>query len=109
MKYLNFLSTPVYAATVDIDSQVRDYFGYSDIGHFIGNIFNFVIIIAAVAFFAYFVIAGMQYLTSGGNKEKVEKAQKQISNALIGLAIVAASWAVWKIIIYFFGIDINLS
>ena len=96
------------STTVDIDKQVKDYFGYSDLGHFISNMINFVITIAAIAFFAYFVMGGFQYLTSSGNKEQIETAQKRISNALIGLAIITASWAIWKIVIYFFGIDITL-
>lgn len=104
-------SSTVYAAstTVDIDSQVKDYFGYSDIGHFISNIVNVIIIIASVAFFAYLVMGGFQYLTSGGNKDQIETAKKSISNAIIGLTIITASWAIWKIVLYFFGIDIDLS
>lgn len=96
------------STTVDIDSQVKNYFGYSDIGHFISNMINFVITIAAIAFFAYFVMGGFQYLTSSGDKTKTEEARTRITNALIGLAIITASWAIWKIVIYFFGIDINL-
>lgn len=96
------------STTVDINKQVKNYFGYSDIGHFISNMINFVITIAAVAFFAYLVMGGFQYLTSSGDKTKIEEAKSRITNAFIGLAIVITSWAIWKIVIYFFGIDIDL-
>jgi len=54
-------------------------------------------------------MGGFQYLTSGGDKTKTEEARSRITNALIGLVIVTASWAVWKIVVYFFGIDIDLA
>lgn len=97
------------SSTIDIDKQVRGYFGYSNLGNFISNMISFAIIIASIAFAAYLIMGGFQYLTSGGDKTKVEEARSRITNALIGLAIVAASWAVWKIVIYFFGIDIDLA
>ena len=97
------------SSTVNIDNQVKGYFGYSSLGNFISNMISFAIIIASIAFAAYLITGGFQYLTSGGDKTKTEEARSRITNALIGLAIVAASWAVWKIVIYFFGIDIDLA
>ena len=100
----------VFAAdqVVDIGGEVskNNFFGYSCIGNLIGNIISVAFIIAAIATFAFLVIGGINWLTSGGDKGKVETAQKMISNALIGLAIVAASWALMQLISYFFGIDI---
>ena len=45
-------------------------------------------------------------MTSGGDEKKVGAARAQITNALIGLAIVFAAWAIMKLIQYVFGIDI---
>lgn len=97
------------SSTVDIDKQVRGYFGYSNLGNFISNMTSFIIIIAAIAFFAYLVLGGFQYLTSAGDKTKTEEARARITNAIIGLTIITAAWAIWKIVIYFFGIDIKLN
>jgi len=103
--------TTAWAAsnTVNIDEQVKGYFGYSNLGNFISNMISFAIIIASIAFAAFLIMGGFQYLTSGGDKTKTEEARSRITNALIGLAIVTASWAVWKIVVYFFGIDIDLA
>jgi len=103
--------TTAWAAsnTVNIDEQVKGYFGYSNLGNFISNMISFAIIIASIAFAAFLIMGGFQYLTSGGDKTKTEEARSRITNALIGLVIVTASWAVWKIVVYFFGIDIDLA
>ncbi len=93
--------------TVDIDSQVGSFFGYTCIGEFISNMVSLGIIVAALLVFLYLVWGGVEWITSAGDKTKTEEAQKRISNAVIGLAIVATSWAVWKIILYFFGVNID--
>ena len=81
----------------------------TDIGILVSSSINIVIIIAGILVFALLVWGGIQWMTSGGDKTKTEEAKSQITNALIGFAIVAASWAVWKIVIYFFGVDIDLA
>jgi hypothetical protein len=95
------------ADPVDVGAEVGSYFGYTCIGNFISNLVGAGIIIAALAVFIYLVWGGIEWITSTGDKAKAESAQKRISNALVGLAIVAASWAVWNIILYFFGINID--
>ena len=92
---------------VDIDSEVGSYFGYTCIGKFISNMVSVGIIIAAILVFLYLVWGGIEWITSAGDKTKTETAQKRISNAIIGLAIVATAWAVWNIILYFFGVNLD--
>jgi hypothetical protein len=33
-------------------------------------------------------------MTAGGNEEQLKKAQKNLSNAVIGLVIILASWSI---------------
>ncbi len=40
------------------------------------------------------IYAGFRWLTAGGDAEKVEKAQKTLRNAIIGLIIIACSWGI---------------
>jgi hypothetical protein len=93
--------------TVDIDSQVGSYFGYTCIGNFISNIVSMGIIIAGLMVLLYLVWGGIEWMSSGGDKAKTELAQKRLTNAIIGLAILPASWALWKIILYFFGVNLD--
>jgi hypothetical protein len=94
---------------VDIGAEVTKggFFGYTCIGNLVSNTVSVAFIVAAVAFFAFLVIGGMEWLTSSGDKAKVEMAQKRISNAVIGLAIVAASYAIYTLVLDFFGIDLS--
>lgn len=40
------------------------------------------------------LVGGFQWMTAGGNDDKVAKAKKLITNGLIGLIIIAASWGI---------------
>jgi hypothetical protein len=56
--------------------------------------------------FFYLLWGGIQWLTSGGDKGKTEEAQKRITAAVIGLAIVASAWAIMRVIDAFFGVGL---
>ena len=76
----------------------------TDIGKLLSSGVSLAIILAGVLVFAFLVWGGIQWITSGGDKTKTEEARNRIPAALVGLAIVAASWALIKIISYFFGV-----
>lgn len=78
----------------------------TDIGLFISRAISVALMVAAIAVFAFLVWGGIQWITSGGDKGKVEEARGRITNALIGLAIVAAAWAIMNLVSYFFGVDV---
>lgn len=71
------------------------------ISSFIGAFFIF----AFVAAFFYLLIGGFNWITSGGDKAKLEAARNQITNALIGLIIVGAGWAMMSLVGGFLGIE----
>ncbi len=76
------------------------------VGGIISGAISLVLIIVAIVFFFILVIGGLRWVTSGGDEKKVGAARAQITNALIGLAIVFAAWAIMKLIGTIFGIDI---
>jgi len=109
-KVVNFLipSTILAAdSTVDIRSEVEGFFGYQCIGEFISKLVSLGIIIASLAVFLFLVWGGIEWITAGGDKQKIEEARKRLSNAIIGLTIVALAWAIWGIINYFFGVNLD--
>ncbi len=85
----------------------NNFFGYTCIGHLVSNLVSASFIISGIAFFIYLVWGGIEYLTSGGDKGKTESARNRITAALIGLAIVASSYAVYMIVLEFFGINLD--
>ncbi|HUV71747.1 MAG TPA: hypothetical protein VMW25_01945 [Clostridia bacterium] len=64
------------------------------------------LLVAALIFFFILVIGGIQWITAGGDKAGTETARKRITNALIGLAIVFAAWAITALINALFGVNI---
>lgn len=76
------------------------------IGNIIGAIVGFMLLIAAVAAFLFLILGGIQWITSGGDKAGMEAARNRITAAIVGLIIVAASWAVMVLIGQFIGFDI---
>jgi hypothetical protein len=77
-----------------------------DLGQLLSAAVGAALLITAILVFAYLIIGGIGWATSGGDKGKTEAARNKITAALIGLAIVAASFAVMQIIGFFFGVNI---
>lgn len=67
---------------------------------------NLLMVVAALVFFFMLVWGGIRWVTSQGDKNNVEGARNQITNALIGLAIVFAAWAIMQLVQTLFGINI---
>ncbi|KKU89222.1 MAG: hypothetical protein UY18_C0002G0035 [Microgenomates group bacterium GW2011_GWF2_47_9] len=78
----------------------------TNIGTLIKGAVQGALLIAALLVFAYLIWGGIQWITSGGDKGKTQEARDRITAALVGLAVVAAAWAVMLIIQYFFGISV---
>lgn len=64
-------------------------------------------IIASIAFFFMLILGGLKWITSGGDKGKVEGAKSQITAALIGLVIVFAAWTILSIVENFFNVNLR--
>lgn len=78
----------------------------TDLGDFVSRVFSAIIIVGGIATFIYMVYGGLQWIMAGGEKDKVKDAREKITQAVIGLAILASAWAIYKLIDYFFGIGI---
>lgn len=96
----------VYAQSNTIGVPQPEGMKITDIGLLISRVVSVALMVAAIAVFAFLVWGGISWITSGGDKGKVEEARNRITNALIGLAIVAAAWAIMNLISYFFGVDV---
>lgn len=60
----------------------------------------------AIVFFFMLLIGGIKWISAGGDKARLEGAQKQITHALVGLAILLSTFAIIGLIGYLFGIDL---
>lgn len=72
------------------------------------QIINLVFIVAAAMTFFYLIFGAISWITSGGDKGKVEAARNKITAAVIGLLILAATWAAFSLIVQiFFGTSVD--
>ena len=64
------------------------------------------LLIVALVFFFILVMGGLKWFMSCGDQKNVETARNQITNALVGLAVVFAAFAIMKLIEIVFGISL---
>ncbi len=76
---------------------------FNNISELINGVLRLVMIIAALLVFIYLLWGGIEWITSGGDKGKTESARNKITSAIIGLIIMAASWALLTIVLNFLG------
>ena len=110
------LIIPAYAAdpvidysTVTVDSTKMGAFAGMagiTIGGIIGWLIGVVMAIAAIIFFFILITGGIKWLTSGGDEKKVTAARASLTSALVGLAIVFASYAIMKLLGSVLGVDL---
>jgi len=100
--------TPALAA-VNIADAPKGVTGFDTLPETITTLFNFVIILASVIFVVLFLVGGIQYLTAAGNEEATGKAKRLLVDAIIGLVIVLAAWAIGNFILNQLGVSVNTS
>lgn len=76
------------------------------VGILLGNALTIVFVVAAIAVLFMLIWGGFQWITSGGQKEDLEKAQKRITSALIGLALLALAFLITRVVGQVLNIDI---
>jgi hypothetical protein len=62
-----------------------------------GNIINIVFLIAGVLAVLYLLWSGIQYITAGGNADKVKAARQGIINAVIGIVVIMAAFFIIRL------------
>jgi hypothetical protein len=80
----------------EVGSVFGDERAKQDVRSLIANIISVALGFLAVIFLGLIVVAGFQYMTAGGNEEKVSKALALLKNAIIGLAIVLVAWSLTR-------------
>ncbi len=71
---------------------------------------TFMLIIAVVVALFYLVLGGIRWVTSGGDKAKVESARNHIIAAIIGLVIAFLAFFILQLALGLFGLSLsNLS
>lgn len=72
----------------------------------IRNIIGILTIVAGIWFIFQFITGGISWLTAGGDKAKIESAQKKITQAIIGLVIIIIAIFIIDLIGSLLGLEI---
>lgn len=92
---------PVENAGVQVGKASAD----SLLGGVIRNAIVLIFSIASVSAVLVFLWGALDWIFSGGDKEKVSNARKKITNALVGLIVLAVSFLVLSLVGTFVGIN----
>src|SRR3989304_10089326 len=77
-----------------------------DLGSLIKILLTLAFFVAGLAFFISLLIGGIQWITAGGDTKALDSARRRITNALVGLIIVVAAYAIALILEQVLGIKI---
>lgn len=73
----------------------------------IGNIIVAIVIIAVIIALVFLLIGAIKWITSGGDKEKVEAARNQLVAAIVGLVVIFLALFLLTIILALFGLSVG--
>lgn len=71
----------------------------------INAVLSFVMVIASLLVLLYLIWGAFDWITSGGDKGKIQGARQKIVAAVIGLVIVASSYAILILAVRFLGFE----
>lgn len=96
------LSTPAHAANLALPTPSgQNLSGNSDTVGVLGNIgstvINVIFLLAGILAVIYLLWSGVQYITAGGNPDKVKAARQGIINAVIGVVVIMAAFFIVRI------------
>lgn len=99
---------PAYAATIQLTPGTSDFAPLQNItaSGIVSGAISLALLVVALVFFFILIMGGLRWVMSGGDEKNVGAAKNQITNALIGLAIVFATFAIMKLIETIFGISL---
>lgn len=81
--------------------------GVSAFGKFISAIIGFLFLFAFLLAFGTLLIGAINWVTSGGDKARLEMARNKITHAILGLIIVGAAWSIMVLVGNWFGLDVT--
>jgi len=79
---------------------------FANIASFLNIILPLTMLGAALIFLVMALLGGFTWLTSGGEKESLAKAQKTFVNAIIGLVIVIFAFVLTRVVGYMLNVQI---
>ena len=102
------LLTQVNEITNPAIPQLQSKTGVSFFQGLLPALVTLFLVAGSLLFFFFLITGAITWITSGGDKEKLNTARTRLSNAIVGFIILLASFAIVALIEKFFRIDITL-
>lgn len=97
------LAAPI---NIDLKAPAQGISPGAGVGTVLSNALTIIFVVAAIAVLFMLIWGGFQWITSGGEKEKVGEARGRIVNALIGFAILALAFLIVTVVGQILNIDV---
>lgn len=91
------LASGVKAQYVEQVEPIEPYTG--SLEELVNSIISVVLLAAGVLAVVYLIWGGLTYVTAGGDAEKASKGRVAITNAIIGIIIIIASFAIYRFVV----------
>ncbi|MCH7951621.1 hypothetical protein IH980_02725 [Patescibacteria group bacterium] len=101
---IGFLGNPIKAYAALVGEEPTEFSALEPI---VENLIKAAVPIAGVVLFGMLVFGGIQYLTSGGDPEGMQKAKSTLTYAIIGIVLLVLTWFVLLFIKTFTGVDVT--
>src|SRR3989344_3714843 len=79
--------------------------GREGLNNLVGVAINIAFAAAGLLFLAMFFVGGIGYITAGGDPKSAQAARDRLKNALIGLIVVVAAFAITQLLLTALGLD----
>jgi uncharacterized membrane protein HdeD (DUF308 family) len=83
-----------------------EFWAFTNLEKIISNTIGIMTVLAGLFFIYQFVIAALNWVTSAGEKGKLESARTQMLNAAIGLILVVGAYAIIGLVGRVVGLDL---
>jgi hypothetical protein len=93
------LAGTALAQTFDSSDVSRVPIFGGDLEDLITKIVNVILVVVGIITVLYLIYGGITYVTAGGDAEKAGKGRTTITNAIIGIIIIAASLAIYNYVV----------
>ncbi len=74
--------------------RVGNFSDFTSLSNFISGLLNIIFSVAAFLTFIWLVWAAFQYITAGGDKQKLSQARDRVTWAIVGLLLISLAFLV---------------
>jgi hypothetical protein len=96
----------LFQATIDITSRANEISPMTEFAPTVAGLIRALFFVAALLTFGYMLWGAFDWILSEGDSGKIETARRKITQALIGLAVLASVGAIFRVVQYMIGVEV---